>query len=178
MSESVAWAPTWRAASRIAGYTITAVYDVNPAAAAELATELGAAACTNLAEVTAAADVIITVVTDDAAMRAIFLDGRRQPARPGRRRQDLHQLRHPLARRSIGKSHAACEAGGAAALEGCMASSITQAREGTLYLMVGGDGKRLLQGRRPSSTRSPSQRCVYVGEHRPGRRRSRRWSTW
>ena len=33
---------------------------------------------------------------------------------------------------------AACEAVGAVALEACMASSITQAREGTLYLMIGG----------------------------------------
>jgi 3-hydroxyisobutyrate dehydrogenase-like beta-hydroxyacid dehydrogenase len=32
----------------------------------------------------------------------------------------------------------ACENIGAAALEACMASSITQAREGTLYLMIGG----------------------------------------
>ena len=30
---------------------------------------------------------------------------------------------------------------GAASLEGCMASSITQARNGTLYLMIGGDDK-------------------------------------
>jgi len=34
---------------------------------------------------------------------------------------------------------AACEAAGARALEACMASSITQARDGSLYLMVGGD---------------------------------------
>jgi 3-hydroxyisobutyrate dehydrogenase-like beta-hydroxyacid dehydrogenase len=33
---------------------------------------------------------------------------------------------------------AACDAVGAAALEACMASSITQAREGSLYLMIGG----------------------------------------
>jgi 3-hydroxyisobutyrate dehydrogenase-like beta-hydroxyacid dehydrogenase len=33
---------------------------------------------------------------------------------------------------------AACVAAGASALEACMASSITQARQGTLYLMIGG----------------------------------------
>src|SRR5687767_5819875 len=54
------------------GYPVTAVYDAFPKIAADLATELGTTAATTLAEVTAAADVIITVVTDDAAMRGIF----------------------------------------------------------------------------------------------------------
>ena len=34
------------------GYSVTAVYDINKQAAAELATELGAEACTQLARVT------------------------------------------------------------------------------------------------------------------------------
>jgi len=42
------------------------------AAAAELATEIGATNVATLAEVTAASDTIITVVTNDDAMRAIF----------------------------------------------------------------------------------------------------------
>ena len=54
------------------GYTVTAVYDVNSPAAAELAQEIGATAFGKLAEVTAAADVIFTVVTNDASMDAIF----------------------------------------------------------------------------------------------------------
>lgn len=57
------------------GYTISAVYDVNRPAADALAAELGAASASTLAEVTAAADVIFTVVTNDAAMRTIFLAG-------------------------------------------------------------------------------------------------------
>ena len=40
------------------GYNITAVLDVNTQAAADLAAELGCTACTRLADVTAAADVI------------------------------------------------------------------------------------------------------------------------
>src|SRR5690349_2012013 len=54
------------------GYPVTAVFDVNREVAEALAAELGCAAPACLAEVTAAADVILTVVTDDAAMRAIF----------------------------------------------------------------------------------------------------------
>ena len=119
------------------GHDVTAVYDVNKEAAAEIAGELGAKDCATLAEETAAADIIFTVVTNDAAMRAIFLQ------------DDDHLLTN-----SSGKTFINCatlspgihkevyEAGkssGAEVLEGAMASSISQAREGKLFLMIGGD---------------------------------------
>ncbi len=53
-------------------FHITAVYDTNRAVATSLAAELGCAAAQDLSEVTAASDVIFTVVTDDNAMRNIF----------------------------------------------------------------------------------------------------------
>lgn len=115
---------------------VTAVYDSNRKAATELAQELGAAACQDLSEVTAQSDVIITVVSDDQAMREIFSGGGDNLLVNARGKLfincatispqvhvDLEQL--------------AAQAG-AQTLEACMASSITQAREGTLYLMCGG----------------------------------------
>ena len=54
-------------------YKVTAVYDVNEAAADDLAKELCATACRKLADVTANADIIFTVVTNDDAMKSIFL---------------------------------------------------------------------------------------------------------
>src|SRR5437773_1982967 len=53
-------------------FHITAVYDMNRAAATALAAEIGCAASQDLSEVTAESDVIFTVVTDDAAIREIF----------------------------------------------------------------------------------------------------------
>ena len=53
-------------------FQITALYDAHRPAATTLAQELGSFASQSLGEVTAAADVIITVVSDDAAMREIF----------------------------------------------------------------------------------------------------------
>jgi 3-hydroxyisobutyrate dehydrogenase len=115
------------------GFQVAAVYDVNTAGAQALAQELGCQATATLAEVTKASDVIITVVTDDKAMKAIYQGG--------------------LLNRSRGKLFINCatitpdvhvwveqkaEKTGAQSLEACMASSITQAREGTLYLMLGG----------------------------------------
>src|SRR6185295_3259659 len=57
------------------GYPIAAVYDVNTTAAQTLAEELGCVAADQLKVVTALSDVIITVVTDDQAMKKIFGGG-------------------------------------------------------------------------------------------------------
>src|SRR5579862_8934591 len=57
------------------GCAIAAVYDVNQSAAQALAQELGAEFCADLKQVTKLSEVIITVVTDDKAMKAIYLGG-------------------------------------------------------------------------------------------------------
>jgi 3-hydroxyisobutyrate dehydrogenase len=54
------------------GYKVTALYDINKKSAQALAKELNAEACATLARVTELSDVVITVVTDDKAMRKIF----------------------------------------------------------------------------------------------------------
>ena len=121
------------------GYTISAVYDVRKAAAAELATELGAEACDKLARVTELSDVVITVVVDDKSQLAVFTNPKDNLLLGAKGRvfvncatvsPKTHQQVEKLAKNA-----------GAASLEGCMASSITQARAGTLYLMIGGEEK-------------------------------------
>ena len=160
---------------RDVGYDITALYDANPAAARAAAVETGGRVCETLAEVTANADVILTVVSDDAAMDAIFSETGDTLAR-GRRRQDVHQLRDGLARRP--RRGRAPRATGAArnALEACMAARITQAREGTLYLMCGGKPRGRSNGEPMLEKLSSSLR--YIGGAGRRRRRSRRSSTW
>ena len=54
------------------GYSISCVNDVNQEAAASFANELGCAHASTLAEVTAQSDIVLTVVTNDAAMESIF----------------------------------------------------------------------------------------------------------
>lgn len=115
---------------------VSAVYDVREEVASALAAELGTKAAQTLAEVTASSDVIITVVTDDVAMRKIFApDGDSLLVGASGRifincatvSPEVHQEVERLAIDANAES-----------LEACMASSITQAREGTLYLMAGG----------------------------------------
>jgi 3-hydroxyisobutyrate dehydrogenase len=121
------------------GYTVSAVYDLRAEAARSLAREIGAEACTRLSRVSELSDVVITVVTDDRAMRRIFGAKADNLLQAGKNRvfincatvsPAVHQEVERLAKKA-----------GAKTLEGCMASSITQAREGTLYLMCGGDRK-------------------------------------
>jgi len=139
MTEKIGFVGVGRMGSNMArrlkdcGYEIGAIYDTNAQAAEALAQELASQAATELKQVTKSADVIFTVVTDDKAMKQIFNGG--------------------LLSRSRGKLFINCatitpevhvwveakaEKAGAQSLEGCMASSITQAREGSLYLMCGG----------------------------------------
>ena len=54
------------------GHEVSVVQDIHAPAAEELATELGCQVASSLSEVTANADIIFTVVTDDGAMREIF----------------------------------------------------------------------------------------------------------
>ena len=119
------------------GFQVTAVYDVRKEAAAELAKELKCEAPAKLADVTAKSDIILTIVTDDQAMRSIFAapgDNLLQGA-TGRTFINFATV-SPQVHLDVEK---AAKAAGAAAIEACMASSITQARQGTLYLILAGD---------------------------------------
>lgn len=118
-------------------YPVTAVYDVNKEAAAELASEIGATACDKLSEVTSLSDVVFTVVTNDDAMKKIFLgkgDNLLKGAK-GRTFVNCATL-SPGIQQKV--ADAATKAG-AATIEACMASSISHARSGQLYLMVGAE---------------------------------------
>lgn len=118
------------------GFHVTAVYDTNRAPATSLAQELGCAACQNLSQVTAEADVIITVVPDDNAMREIFSGSGDNLLVNGRGKLFINCATvSPQVHVDLEKLAAKA---GALTLEACMASSITQAREGSLYLMCGG----------------------------------------
>jgi 3-hydroxyisobutyrate dehydrogenase len=115
------------------GFPVAAVFDANAAAAQSLAQELGCVAADDLKTVTALADVILTVVTDDRAMKKIFTGGLLKRAK-GKLFINCATVT-PAIHVWVEQK---CAAKGAQSLEACMASSITQARQGTLYLMCGG----------------------------------------
>ena len=108
-----------------------------PESADELAAEIGAEAARTLARVTELSDVVITVVTDDAAMRGIFADTGDSLLSGAKGKVFVNCATvSPDVHVEIEKR---ATARGAKSLEACMASSISQARDGTLYLMCGGE---------------------------------------
>jgi len=119
------------------GETIVALYDRDRTTATSLATEQGSEAAETPARVAELADIIFTVVSDDAAMRQIFSPtGTESLLRHAKDRlfincatlsPDVHIEIDALVTQRGGRT-----------LVACMASSITQARQGTLYLMCGG----------------------------------------
>jgi len=119
------------------GYEVVAIFDAYAPAVIELADELDAVAVTTLAAVTAAADVIFTVVTDDAAQLGLYAETGDSlfVAADGKYFINCATV-SPKVPVEIERR---AEIFGAEVLEVCMASSIPQARQGTLYLMCGGD---------------------------------------
>jgi 3-hydroxyisobutyrate dehydrogenase len=118
------------------GYPVVAIYDLRAEAAQSLSGELECEVCATLARVTELSDVVITVVTDDRAMRRIYSDKKDNLLKGAAGKifincatitPKVHVEVEKLALKARAQS-----------LEACMASSITQARQGTLYLMCGG----------------------------------------
>jgi len=141
------------------GYPVVAVFDAQPQVAAHISAELGAQAAPSLADVSKAADTIITVVSDDRAMREIFAESDDSLLAGARGKlfvncatvsPQVHVDVERLANQS-----------GAQSLEACMASSIPQARNGTLYLMCGGSEEAFARARLMLAQMSASLK--YIG---------------
>jgi len=143
------------------GFSVVAVYDVAAERAKELGAEIGAEATNRLARVTELADYIITVVTDDNAMRQVFSETAGDSLLEGAKGKLFINCATitPQVHVDIEKL---AEKHGAQSIEGCMASSITQARQGTLYLMCGGKEDVFNKAKPILDSMSVSLR--YVGE--------------
>lgn len=141
MSEKIGFVGVGRMGANMArrlkeqNFNVTAVFDVNTSAAQSLAEEIGARHCAKLPEVTKHSDIIITVVTDDKAMKSIFNGSGSLLARSKGRLFINCATISPATHIKVEEWAAKHEA---QTLEACMASSITQARNGTLYLMCAG----------------------------------------
>ena len=142
------------------GYEITSVQDRNSKIAESLAKELGCEAAPTPGRVAEISDVILTVVTDDTSMDEIFSET-----------DPSSLLKHAQGKLFINfatvtpESHIMAETrvenNGGTNLEALMASSITQAREGTLYLMCG--GKEPVFEKAPTLLEALSSKLRYVG---------------
>jgi 3-hydroxyisobutyrate dehydrogenase len=141
------------------GYPLAALYDVYRPTAEALAKELESRVVASLREVTDGAEIILTLVPDDAAMRMIYqspVDNLLMDA-TGKLFLNLATV-SPAIHRELATEAATL---GAGYLETPMASSVTQAREGTLYLMIG--GSRELFTRAEPLLRDLATSLKYIG---------------
>jgi 3-hydroxyisobutyrate dehydrogenase len=120
------------------GYAIQALYDARPEAARETAVDTGGEVVTALDKVSALSDIVITVVSDDAAMNRIFSEDRSSDSLLKNAAGTIFINCATVSPSVHVEIERRAERAGAKALEACMASSIPQARNGTLYLMIGG----------------------------------------
>lgn len=116
------------------GYTIAAVYDISDDVTADLADELSTTPAKTATAAIEAGQIVFTVIPDDAAMAGLFASENLANA-SGKTFINCATL-SPEAHQQAAQ---AASSAGASCLEAAMASSIPQARNGTLYLMIGGD---------------------------------------
>lgn len=119
------------------GLAVTAVYDADPLKSKPLSKELDCLAAPTPGEAARWSDTILTVVTDDASMRTIFSESEPGSLLPFAKDR-LFINCATLSPEIHVEIETLVKAHGGETLEACMASSIPQAREGTLYLMCGG----------------------------------------
>jgi 3-hydroxyisobutyrate dehydrogenase-like beta-hydroxyacid dehydrogenase len=117
------------------GYVVSSVFDANQRIATELAAELGCSGAKSVSEVSRDAEAVFTVITDDAAMRAIYFGPNNLFTHAAGRLFINCATISPAVHRDV--AHKGAELG-AKVLEAPMASSVTHAREGKLFMMLAG----------------------------------------
>ncbi|MFN2528115.1 MAG: NAD(P)-dependent oxidoreductase [Candidatus Baltobacteraceae bacterium] len=142
------------------GWNLEALYDRDPSPANLLAEEVGAVIVATLADATELCDAIITVVSDDIGMDAIFaLEDHDSLLSNARGKLFINCATvSPSVHLEVERR---CELRGAHALEACMAGSMPQARSGTLLLMCGGKKEAFDRARPLLETLGSS--VIYVG---------------
>ena len=133
-------------AERLAGQGVAVVlYNRTPERAAALATRIGATVAATPAEAAAGADVVITMVADDAAVRDLFEgpDGVAAGVRAGSVAIDMSTVL-PDTIRAVAP---AVRARGAGVLDGPVSGSVTSTLAGELTVMVGGEADDLERAR-------------------------------
>ncbi len=144
MSETIGFVGVGRMGANMArrlkecGYPVAVLYDVNTALAQSLASELECKAVDRLADVTQLADLVFTVVTDDEAMREIYSTESERDSLLKQAQGKLFINCATVSPEVHTEVEKAAQSAGAQTLEACMASSIPQARQGTLYLICAG----------------------------------------
>jgi 3-hydroxyisobutyrate dehydrogenase len=141
------------------GYVVSTVFDTNQRIATELATELGCSGAKSVAEVSRDVEAVFTVVTDDAAMRAIYFGPDNLFTHATGRLFVNCATISPAVHREV--AHKGAELG-AKVVEAPMASSVTHAREGKLFMMLAGTSEAVASAE--PILKDLTMKTRYIGE--------------
>lgn len=123
---------------RDAGFDVT-VYNRTPAPAEELADEVGATAVPTAREAAAAADVVISSLADDAAVKDVFSGPDGAPAGLGEGTVVLEMS--TIDPGTVAEIAPAIEAAGATLIDAPVSGSVPLVQQGALTIMAGGSGE-------------------------------------
>ncbi len=123
----------------------TLVFDVSPEVSARVAGETGANACSAVADIAEASDVLFSCVPNNASIRQVYLEdgGVASAIRPGSITVECSTVGPDVTQ----KVHAALKAKGASHLDASMLGSVKQATEGTISFVVGGEAEAFERAR-------------------------------
>jgi 3-hydroxyisobutyrate dehydrogenase len=139
-------------------YPLVAVFDSHRPVASALAQELRSEASEKVSRVSELSDAIFTVVTDDAAMREIYFGTDNLFKNASGRLFINCATISPGVHVEIARKGTEL---GANVIEAPMASSVTHAREGKLFFMLGGD--RLVIEKAEPLLKDLSVKMQYIG---------------
>jgi 3-hydroxyisobutyrate dehydrogenase-like beta-hydroxyacid dehydrogenase len=141
---------------RRAGFDVVA-WNRDTAKSDAVATGTGARAAATLSEAVAAADVVLTSLADDAAVRDVYAD-----ARGGLRRDAVVLEMSTIAPSTVRSVAPWVTAAGAAFLDAPVSGSVSTVESGQLLIMVGGDAADLDRAR--PVLEALAAKILHVGE--------------
>ena len=117
----------------------TLVFDASPEVSARVAGDTGASACSTIANIAEASDVLFSCVPDNASSLQVYLGdgGVTSAIRSGSITIDCSTVGPDVTQ----QVHAALKAKGASHLDASMLGSVKQATEGTISFVVGGEAE-------------------------------------
>ena len=116
-------------------------FDASPEICASACAEAGATVCSAIAEIAGLCDVLFTCVPNNDVVRSVYLDaeGIASAARSGTVTIDCSTIGPEVSR----QVHERLQASGVSHLDASMLGSVTQAIEGTISFVIGGEPEAL-----------------------------------
>ncbi len=120
-------------------------FDASPDVCAKVCAQAGAQPCNGISDIASVTDVLFTCVPNNDVVRAVYLDegGVAASVRPGTVTVDCSTIGPEISR----EVHERLKEGGVSHLDASMLGSVSQANEGTISFVIGGEAEAIAKAR-------------------------------